>query len=62
MPSPPRKRKHNFTSFWGYSPPHFSKPKRRFLGQMLYGIQAAQDVKLSCIGRILDEPISMKKL
>jgi len=48
--------------FLGIFSPHFSKPKLRFLGQMLYGIQAAQDVKLSCIGRTLDEPISMKKL
>ena len=48
--------------FLGIFSPHFSKPKQRFLGQMLYGIQAAQDVKLSCIGRALEEDISMKKL
>ena len=33
-----------------------------FLSQMLYGFQAAQDVKLGSIGRTLDEPINMKKL
>jgi len=49
-------------SFLGIFSPHFSKPKLRFLGQMLYGVQAAQDVKLSCIGRTLEEPISMKKI
>ncbi len=48
--------------FLGMFSPHFSIPELRFLGQMLYGIQAARDVKLSCIGRALDEPISMKKL
>jgi hypothetical protein len=34
----------------------------RFIGQMLYGIQAAQDVKLSQIGRELCEPIPIGKV
>ncbi len=38
-----------------------SKPKMRFLGQMIYGIQAAKDVKLSNISRALEESISLKK-
>ena len=46
---------------WELSP-HFSKPVGKFVGDMVYGIQAAQDVKLSAIARTLDEPISMKKL
>ena len=32
-----------------------------FLGDMLYGLQASKDVKLSCIGRGLDEDILLKK-
>lgn len=32
-----------------------------FLGDMLYGLQASKDVKLSCIGRGLDEDILPKK-
>ena len=47
--------------FLGIFSPHFSKPQLRFLGQMLYGLQAAKDIKLSCIGRELDESIALKK-
>jgi len=47
--------------FLGELSPHFPKPAARFLGDMLYGIQTAQDVKLSEIARALDAPISMKK-
>jgi hypothetical protein len=36
-------------------------PELKFLGDMLYGIQAAKDVKLSCIGRALDEDIPLRK-
>ena len=42
--------------FLGMFPPHFSKPKLRFLGQMPCGIQAAQDVKPGRIERTLDQP------
>jgi hypothetical protein len=38
-----------------------SKPKLRFLEEMLYGIQAARDVKLSNISRALGETIGLKK-
>jgi len=47
--------------FLGIFSPHFSKPALTFLGDMLYGLQASKDVKLSCIGRGLDEDILLKK-
>ena len=47
--------------FLGIFSPHFSKPATDFIGEMLYGIQAARDIKLSCIGRSLEEAISLKK-
>lgn len=47
--------------FLGIFYPHFSKPALTFLGDMLYGLQASKDVKLSCIGRGLDEEILLKK-
>jgi len=40
---------------------HLSEPKRRFLFQMLYGIQASQDVKLSNLSRQLNEQIPLIK-
>jgi hypothetical protein len=47
--------------FSGIISPRFSKPKTKFLEQMLLGIAAAQDCKLSHIARALDEPITLKK-
>jgi len=47
--------------FSGIISPRFSKPKTRFIEQMLLGIAAAQDCKLSRIARALAEPISLKK-
>lgn len=47
--------------FSGIISPHFSKPKTKFIGQMLFGIAASQDCKLSAIARALGEPISLKK-
>ena len=47
--------------FLGVLSPRFSVPELKFLGDMLYGIQAAKDVKLSCIGRALDEDIPLRK-
>ncbi len=38
-----------------------SKPLRAFVGEMLFGIQASQDVKLSQIARSLDEGIPLIK-
>jgi len=48
-------------SFLGIVYPHFSRPLCKFLQQMLFGMQASGDIKLSNIGRALDEPISLKK-
>jgi len=39
----------------------WSRPKRRFLAEMLYGIQAAQDVKVSEVARSLNESIALIK-
>lgn len=49
------------TGFRGYFPPARSRPQSRFIEQMLFGIAASQDCKLSQIGRALGEDISLKK-
>ena len=41
--------------------PRFTKPQSAFVGEMIYGIQASQDVKLSAIGRALNESIALQK-
>jgi len=38
-----------------------AKPRRKFLHQMVYGIQASKDIKLTNIGRSLGEEIPLKK-
>ena len=38
-----------------------SKPLRAFVGEMLFGIQASQDVKLSHVARSLNEEIPLIK-
>jgi len=38
----------------------FPRTVRRFVAEMLYGIQARQSVQLTEIGRALQEPISLK--
>jgi hypothetical protein len=47
--------------FSGIFSPRFTKPQGGFIAEMVYGIQASQDVKLSTIARALDEPIAAKK-
>ena len=47
--------------FSGIFSPRFTKPQGEFIAEMIYGIGASQDVKLSVIARALDEPIAMKK-
>ena len=47
--------------FLGVFSPQFSKPELNFLGDMLYGLQAEKDVRLSCIGRGLLEDIDPGK-
>ncbi len=55
------KVREQLSKFLGIFSPHFSKPVTGFLGDMFYGLQASQDIKLSCIGRGIDENISLKK-
>ena len=40
-------------SFLGRISPHFHKPVARFIGDMIYGIMAEKDVKLSSVVRAL---------
>lgn len=47
--------------FSGIFSPRFSRPQAHFIEQMIFGIQASQDVKLSNIGRALGESIELKK-
>jgi hypothetical protein len=47
--------------FMGIFYPHFSKPKCRFIEQMIFGLLAGKDVKLSTISRKLDETVKLKK-
>jgi hypothetical protein len=47
--------------FSGIFSPRFSKPQARFIKQVIYGIQASQDVKISAISRELGEGIALKK-
>ena len=49
-------------SFWGRISPHFHKPVARFIGDMLYGIMAGKDVKLSSVVRALREKTTPKKV
>lgn len=47
--------------FSGIFSPHFSKPQAAFSAEMLFGLSASQDCKLSAISRALGEPITLKK-
>ena len=38
------------------------KPARRFVEEMIFGIQARGSVRLSEVGRSLEEPTSLKKI
>ena len=49
-------------SFWGRISPHFHKPVARFIGDMVYGIMAEKDVKLSSVVRALREKTTPKKV
>jgi hypothetical protein len=37
------------------------KPKQKLIREMIYGMQVAKDIKLSCITRALNEPIRLIK-
>lgn len=53
--------KAQLTRFSGELSAGLSKPLRNFVGEMLFGIQASQDVKLSNIARSLQEEIPLLK-
>ena len=55
------KIKRQITRFAGRLTDGWAKPLRRLVGQMLYGIQAAEDVKVSNIARSLNEAIPLIK-
>jgi len=55
------KIKRQITRFAGRLTEGWAKPLRRFVGQMLYGIQAAEDVKVSNIARSLNEEVRLIK-
>lgn len=56
-----RRLREQLERFSGIFSPRFSKPRGAFISEMIYGIQASQDVKLSSIGRALGEDIALKK-
>lgn len=56
-----RRVREQVNRFSGIFSPRFSGPQGHFIEQMIFGIQAAQDVKLSKIGRALGESIELKK-
>lgn len=49
-------------SFLGKISPRFHKPTARFIGDMVYGIMAQKDIKLSSIVRVLKEKTTPKKV
>ena len=53
--------KGQLSKFSGIIAKGLSKPKQRLIKEMLYGIQAGKDVKLSSITRALNEPIPLIK-
>ena len=57
----PGKIKTQITRFSNRLSSGLNKPKRKFLHQMIYGIQASKDIKLTNIGRSLGEEVPLKK-
>lgn len=55
------KIKAQISKFSGIISKGFSKPKRKLIKEVLYGIQASKDVKLSNISRTLNEEIDLIK-
>ncbi len=51
------KTKDQLTKFLGKVFAHFHRPTQRFIGEMLYGIQAAGDTKLSSVVRAIDDRV-----
>jgi len=56
-----RKIKAQISRFAGRLSEGFTRPRRRFVTEMIYGIQASKDVKLSNIARALNESIALIK-
>jgi len=52
-----RKLREQIHDYSGRLSPRFSLPMRRLVEEMLYGIQASQSVRLSEVGRSLEEAI-----
>lgn len=57
-----RKLRQKIAAFSGELSSGMPKVANRFVGEMLYGIQASQSVVLTKIARTLEEPISVKKV
>jgi len=53
--------KGQISKFSGIISKGLSKPKQRLIKEMIYGIQAAKDIKLSSVTRSLNEPIPLIK-
>ena len=49
------------SKFSGIISKNLPKPKRKFIREFVYGIQAAKDIKLSNVSRSLNEPIPLIK-
>jgi len=56
-----RKLRVQINKFSGELSRGLSKPRRRFVEEMIYGIQTRGSVRLTEVARALDEPISLKK-
>ena len=52
--------KEQLGNFLGKVFTHFSKPKKKFIADMLYGIQASGDTQLSSIMRAINDDASMR--
>ena len=56
-----KKVQHQIARFSSRVAKDLTKPKKKFVSQMLYGIQASRDIKLSNISRSLEEDIKLIK-
>ncbi|HBE44104.1 MAG TPA: hypothetical protein DDW17_01290 [Deltaproteobacteria bacterium] len=54
--------KGQMSKFSGIIAKGLPKPKQKLIREMIYGIQTAKDIKLSCITRALNEPIRLIKM
>ena len=55
------KIKQQIGRFTGIIAKSFAKPQKKFVKEMLYGIQSSKDIKLSNINRSLQEDIPLIK-